>query len=355
MASTNTGETHLPSSEAFLVPDRASVRGWVSVAARELWRFLPAWMFFIYACLLLNTELTNFDPPRPDLATTIVFPLAVFVLFYAVRALKAPDVERRLPMLALVVALAFGLPLANMTWHRPSPLALDTLLRFYEYSNFLWAGILIAHAWRHRKSHVALFFGVGLAYGAVLENGGIVLGFFHEMNLGQTMVKPLLAPVATMIGWCVVLYMATFVVWRMRDWLPWLRRSAALSALAVGAFATMLDLQIDPIATAAGCWVWHESLPGWFHQVPLVNFVAWMCALTPFAYVMFRLQDRFALRDNAHWTRRQLLVGLAVVPATLTLAALAFMAVTVVLEGAHGPSWTLLYEFTARAMTLVGG
>ena len=350
----NTGETHLPTSEAFLIPERTSAWAWFAIARRELWRFLPAWMYLIYACLLLNTELTNFSPPRPDLATTIVFPLAVFVVFYAVRALKAPDVQQRLGMLAIIVTLAFGLPMLNLSFHRPSPLALDTLLRFYEYSNFLWAGVLIAHAWKHRRSHVALFFGVGLVYGAVLENGGIVLGFFHEMNLGSTMVKPMVAPIATMIGWCVVLYMATWVVWRLRDWLPWLRRSTMLSALAVGGFATMLDLQIDPIATAAGCWVWHQSLPGFFHGVPLVNFVAWMCALTPFAYVMFRLQDRFALRDNAHWTRRQLLIGLAAAPATLTLAALAFMVCTVVIEGARGPSWTILNEFTVRALSLVG-
>ena len=124
--------------------------------------------------------------------------------------------------------------------------------------------------------------GVGLLYGAVLENGGIVLGFFHETNLTDTVLKPFVAPVATMIGWSVVLAMATFVTWGLRKRLPWLRRSAGLSALAVGFFATLLDLQIDPIATAVGCWVWHHSLPAFFHGVPLVNFVAWMCALVPF-------------------------------------------------------------------------
>ena len=89
---------------------------------------------------------------------------------------------------------------------------------------------MVWHLWKHQRSHVPLFFGVGLLYGAALENGGIVLGFFHETNLTQTMVKHFVAPVATMIGWSVVLAMATFVTWGLRRHLPWLRRSAGLSS-----------------------------------------------------------------------------------------------------------------------------
>ncbi|MEW5742089.1 MAG: carotenoid biosynthesis protein [Myxococcota bacterium] len=341
-----TEETYLPEGAL----DRPRT-GLLTAARRELWRHLPAWMFFIYAVLLLNTELTNFHPARADLAHTIVFPLSVFVLFQGVRA-SFGRASRRL--LAVSLTLAFGLPLLILSTARPSPLDVSQLLRVYEWSNFLWAGLLVAHAWRHQRSHVALFFGVAFVYGLCLENGGILLGFFHETNLTDTVVRPFVAPFATMVGWSVVLLMATFVTWELRKRLGWLQRSAALSALAVGTFATLLDLQIDPIATAAGCWVWHESLPPWFHGVPLVNFIAWMCALVPFAYVMFRVQARRRIEDAGRWDAGALKELLAWTPATLVLAALCFMAVTVAVEGANGPSWTLLNHFTLSVFRFVG-
>lgn len=337
-----TGETTLP---LFTTETPAA---WLTTARRELWRSFPAWMFFLYACLLLNTELTNMVPARPDFASTVVFPLAVFTVFAVTRALRAPDVRRRWTMVAVTVGLAFGLPLLNLLVHRPSPLALSTLLAWYEWSNFAWAALLVWHAWKHEKSHVWLYFGVSFVYGACLENGGIVLGFFHEQNLTATIVRPFVAPVATMVGWSVVLLMASFVVRSLRAVTPWLRRSAMASALLVAVFATMLDLQIDPIATAAGCWVWHESLPGWWHGVPLVNFVAWTCALAPYAYVLYRVQDHHGLADDARWEKKHLLHALALVPAALALAAVCFVGATLVLEGPNGPSWELLNAFVAR-------
>lgn len=320
-------------------------------ARREVWRHLPAWMFFIYAQLLLNTELTNFSPPRADLAHTVVFPLAVFVLYQVGRyTFPAPGGRASKTLLVTSLALAFGLPTLTFFWHRPSPLSHDALLRIYEWSNFIWAGLLITQLWVHKRTHVALFFGAGLVYGAALENGGIILGFFHETNLTDTMVKPFVAPVATMIGWSVVLAMATFVTWGLRKRIAWLRRSALVSALLVGLLATLLDLQIDPIATAAGCWVWHETLPGWFHGVPLVNFIAWMCALVPFGYVLFRVQELRGIGEGADWKPHDLLRLLAWSPFALVLAALSFMSATLVVEGMNGPSWTLLNTFTSRLL-----
>lgn len=339
-----TGENVLPA-------EALEQQGAFARVRRELWRHLPAWFFFIYAVLLLNTELTNFHPARYDLAHTVVFPLSVFVLYQLVRATVAPRASWRLLVVSLL--LAFGMPLINLALHRPSPLDVSQLLRIYEWSNFAWAALLVWHAWSHERSHVALFFGVALVYGACLENGGILLGFFHETNLVDTMVKPFVAPVATMIGWSVVLTMATFVTWQLRKRLSWLRRSAVLSALAVGVFATLVDLQIDPIATASGCWVWHETLPPWFHGVPLVNFIAWLCALVPFAYVMFRVQEREGVADGGAWNRGALLTLLTWVPGALVLAAVCFVAVTLLAEGPSGPSWTLLNAFTARLLSFV--
>jgi uncharacterized membrane protein len=340
--SANTGETQLPISE---VGVRESILPYLRAGWRAMGDDVPAWLFFWNACLLLNTSLTNLNPSRPDFAPTIIFPMGVFVLFTTVRALRSKSV--RFPKLALgvPVAMALGLPTINLLWHSPSPLEVSTLRSVYELSNFLWAALLIRYFWKREKTLLAFFFGVGLFYGAVLENGGIVLGFFDEQNLGATMVPPFVAPVATMIGWCVVLGMGTHLVWRLREWLPSLKKSALLSGVLVGVFATMLDLQIDPIATVSGCWVWHHSLPPWFHGVPQVNFVAWLCALIPFAWVMFRLQDRVGVTDAGRWSLRQLGAAMLAVPYALVIALICFMTTTALLEGVTGPSWNLLATF----------
>lgn len=347
-----TGETEVP-AEAFA--ESASTFSWWAVARaakREVVTFLPAWMYLVYGCLLLNAELTNVDPPRYDLVPTVVFPLSVFVLFSAARAFGLSDVRARVRFFAVSVGLAVGLPLLNLSYHQPSPLSREQLLVVYEYSNFVWAGLLMWHAWKHDRSHFVLFFGVGLVYGVLLENGGIVMGFFHETNLTRTQVKPFVAPVATMVGWSVVLYMATFVVWKLRTWWPTLRRSSAASGLLVGAVAVLLDFQIDPIATATGCWVWHESLPAWFYGVPLVNFVAWVSALAPFAFVLFRLQTRAGLGDGASWPRAQLWRALRWVPAVALLALVVFLAVMAVTEGPGGPSYAILGRFVSKTLGL---
>jgi hypothetical protein len=342
-----TSETTLPSDA-----ELGARLPWYTAARRELWAHLPAWMFFVYASLLLNTQLTNFVPARNDLAYTIIFPLSVFVTYQVVRFTHG---KASLRLLVTSLVLAFGLPTLTFFVHTPAPIDPKTLLRWYEWSNFAWAALLVWQLWKHERTHVALFFGVAFVYGAALENGGIVLDFFHEENLADTMVKPFVAPVATMVGWSVVLSMATFVTWGLRKRLGWLKRSALLSALALGSFATMLDLQIDPVATFVGCWVWHASLPEWFHGVPLVNFVAWMCALVPFAYVLFRLQELRGIADGAKWSRGDLLALLRWSPAGLVIAALAFISITLVLEGPNGPSWTLLNVFSAKVLAVALG
>jgi len=92
-------------------------------------------MYLVYGCLLLNAELTNVDPPRYDLAPTVVFPLAVFVMFAAARAFGARDVAERdrLWLFVGTVSLALILPLMNLAYHSPSPLTRDGLLLVYEY------------------------------------------------------------------------------------------------------------------------------------------------------------------------------------------------------------------------------
>ena len=342
-----TGELELP--EGVLGSDRLWSR-----ARREVATNLPAWFYFFYGTLLLNTALTNFSPPRDETAWTAMFPLSVFVIFSLVRVFKAPDVESRLLLLVGSLGPALLLPVMIMAWHRPSPLQGKQMLTWYELSNFFWAGMMLWHAARAKRGHVGLFFGAGLIYGAMLENGGILIGFFHETNLKLTLIPPLLAPVATMVGWCVVLYMSTFVVWRLRTWLPTLRESNLLSAVLVAFGAMLLDLQIDPLATAAGCWVWDSSLPPFFHGVPLVNFVAWMCALTPFAWLQFRWQDKARIRDGGRWAMRDIWAMTIRAPYALGVAFILWGISMAALEGFAGPSWGIMYRFTGIVLALIG-
>lgn len=346
-----TGELELP-KELLAAQERESL---FTRARAEVWRFLPLWMYFFYGSLLLNTGLTNFEPSRIDTAWTVAFPYLVFVSFYLARVFRSPTVVNRSRMLLATMVPVLVWPILNISYHRPSPVHGEALLTWFELSNFAFAAAMIWHAFSHRKGHVALFFGAGLLYGAVLENGGIWLGFFHETKLTLTMIPPLVAPVATMVGWCIMLYIATFTVWYLRSWFPALRDSAALSGVLVGVIATMLDLQIDPLATAAGCWVWDSSLPPFFLGVPLVNFVAWVCALAPFAYLMFRYQKVANIRDRGDWSWRDIRQMVYRAPYALVIAFLAWFSTMGLLEGANGPSWNLVYRFSDLWLTRIFG
>ena len=329
-----------------LFPSRSVPGPWGRGRA-EFWQHLPAWLYLIYGCLLLNTELTNVSPPLDGLAYTAAFPLCVFVLYYVLRALYAPEVRRRKELLTLALGLAFVLPLSNYLWHRPSPLSAEALRDIYEVSNIGWALLLLTHAIKTRPSDAWLFFGAALVYGAMLENGGILLGFFHETHLRLAM-RPFVAPISTMIGWCVVIYMAFFVGRGLRRHVPWLARSPELSAIAVALAAVMLDLQIDPIATRIHCWVWNKALPPFLAEVPLVNFVAWVSAIAPFAWFVFRYQRHQGLRDDASWSPRQVGSVALASPLILAGAGVLFLLLSLLAEGVHGPALSLLGRFAGR-------
>jgi hypothetical protein len=314
----------------------------------------PVWTFGLYAVLLLNCALTNFSPPQTQTAWTVMFPLAVFVFMVSARAARAPNVPNRLLLALFAFGVSIIFPVLNLAFHRPSPVQGPTLLVFYELSNFLWAGLMMWHAAAKGRQHLALFFGAALVYGACLENGGIWLGFFDESALSLSHIPGLPAPMATMLGWSVVLYMGTFVVWRLREYFPLLRSSNALSAVLVATVATALDLQIDPLATAAGAWVWHGSLQPFFHGVPLLNFVAWMSAITPFAYAMFRVQEQFGARDGSKWSNAALVRLTLLAPFILLMALICFSGTMYFIEGPGGPAWSIFYEASDRILHFVG-
>lgn len=339
-----TGEIELP-REAWAVDSfPAQLRA-------EIVNELPVWMFLFYGLLLLNCGLTNFNPPQTQSAWTVIFPLGVFMVSMLARVARADALPNRGWLLLTALGLSVILPVANMAYHRPSWVQNETLLVAYELSNFFWAAVLMWHAARAGRQHLALFFGAGLLYGTLLENGGIWLGFFDESLLTLSKLPGLPAPMATMLGWSLVLYIATFVVWRLREYFPLLRASHALSGMLVATCATLLDLQIDPLATAAGAWVWDSSLQPFFHGVPLLNFVAWMSALFPYSYAMFRVQAEYGRGDRSKWTGAMLWRLVTLTPHILLMALICFAGTMVLLEGPNGPTWNIFY----RAMGQIVG
>ncbi len=64
------------------------------------------------------------------------------------------------------------------------------------------------------------------------------------------------------------------------------------------------------------------------------------------------MQQHLGLDERAAWSRSQVLTLLKWSPAGLVLAALAFILVTLLLEGHSGPSWTLLYAFSSKLLGL---
>ena len=94
--------------------------------------------------------------------------------------------------------------------------------------------------------------------------------------------------------------------------------------------ALLLDLQIDPLATAVGFWRWHPQLAVGFLGVPWLNFVAWGCAVFPFALFLFWRQNHLQLSPDqvaaaVHrswlWLRVPLVLAFAAVLFCLTMAA----------------------------------
>jgi uncharacterized membrane protein len=314
-------------------------RPWARVA-REVWHHLPAWMFFFYGCLLLHGELTAFTPAAPELAPTVLFPLTVFCGYYVARALWAPDVARRRLMLVATVGLAFGLPTLEVVYHPSLPLSESSLQQGCQALTVIGGVLLAVHAWRRARSTAWLCFGVGLAYGALVQGAAVLLGFLAQPRLAAT----------TAFGWSLVLYMAFFVARGLRGWGRAWRRSVPASTAAVVLAVLLMDLQLDPAAAAARCWRWAPGLPPVFHGVPLAHFVGCASAVLPFAYYAFRFQRLASLSDRSRWTAQQLRLALVAVPAMLGVAAALFLGATLVLEGPRGPSFHLLYGAADRLL-----
>lgn len=250
-----------------------------------VWQNLPVFFIWFIGLSVLNNSLHHISPPVENAGTLSIFPLAcsLVLLWFACRKYYG---DRNVPKAfsSWFVGLT-ALYLAPFLHGLSLPLDEDTQKLIYEFSALAQFVLLVAHArsWFTRKDWIWVF-GITLLFGMILENGGIVLGFFSEP--GYLLYLPgIPAPLATALGWANVLYCAFFAVDRLLPEMAPLWRGLVCAAIGLS-----LDIPFDPVATRLGWWVWDPSLSVMVWNVPVVNFIAWFWALFPYAALYYRVR-----------------------------------------------------------------
>jgi uncharacterized membrane protein len=318
----------------------------VTSALTETRDRFPVWFGVWFAICHVLTGTLLLEPARTSTLATMLLPLAWAVAYYA----ALPAGQR--PSTATLATLIVAAPFAALVCWLPAALLyrgddLATLRFAFELLAPLWAFALIAHCKRQRGwAGVAVFFGLGAAYGLALETSGIDLGYFTEADY-RIYVPFTHTPLSSVAGWCTVFYPAVYaaetIAARMAP-----RSRMLVPAAIVTASALSSDLHFDPVATALGMWVWNAQLePVWF-GVPLVNFTSWFAAVSAAALVYFWASQRF-------WpARMRLPLAIAGVIAALTLSAAINLVVIGVLEGFDGPSWQIFRAYLSRSLASLG-
>ena len=277
--------------------------------AAEIWRNLPIWFVLLQAIGLINIYMTNVEDeiyrqvgiPRGHFGLLILPAVCWFIMYYRVRMRLSERPFNRAKMTWYLLLTALGLPLFIWLLYTllPGlrfPLSAQTLKVMFEYSNLGWAAVIILHTLVFQGfPRFVTFFGVAFLYGMMLENAGIYFGFFAEP--GYRIYLPYFssgpgfpAPLATMVGWCIVFTCCLWVVEFFRERTPVLKNSALLSSLLTTILALSMDGQLDPLASFPGFWWhWNELLPPWWYGVPFCNYAAWFGAFFAFSYIYFRV------------------------------------------------------------------
>jgi len=322
-------------------------------AGREFKIYLPAWFIYLEAVGLMYASLANFPDdgfaalgiPRILFAPTVLFPLAWMGAFFALRIRESQRLPSPWKAWLGIGGLLVAVPAAAVLFHRPHPLSHDQLTLLFEASQFIWVGILAVHvAWARGRHAVVLFFGITFLFGLVLENTGIIIGYFHEPSF-RLYLGPFPAPLCTMVGWCVVFYVTMAVTQQIACWIPWLGRSVWRRALTATLLALSLDAQLDPLASMSGVfWRWNELLPPAFLGVPLLNYAAWFGAFLPYTWFVFKFLDR----DDLSGGQKNWELFLRIPLAALLGGILCFGVMAVFERGLDGPTFAILREFIER-------
>jgi len=322
---------------------------------REFLLYLPIWFIYFEAVGLLHAALANFPQegftavgiPRWQFAPPILFPLAWIVPYFVLRIRSSARLQTPWKAYLALFFLTVVVPLATALFYHPHPLSYEQLTVLFEVSQFVWVALLVAHIVLSRGWWaVVMFFGVTFVYGLILENTGIIMHYFYEPRF-HLYLGPLPAPLATMLGWCVVFYVTVAVTQHLVGWIPWLGKTIWRRAWTATLLALCLDAQLDPLASISGVfWRWNEQLPPFFLGVPIVNWAAWFGAFLPYTYFVFKILDRES------WDMRRKNWELFLrVPLAAFLAGVLWLGVMTLFEGGTaGPTWDILRAFGDRLL-----
>lgn len=190
-----------------------------------------------------------------------------------------------------------------------------------DFTTLLITGILFSLlvltflAWRFGRANTGVFMIVAGLFPAAMD----FLSSFAVHNYEYPGQSRLWVFTYIFFGWMAVcgtcLLLAEGLLARSGEDLLSAPRLKWQAPLATGVIAVLLDLFIDPIAVAAGYWVW--SVPGEvYYGIPLLNFVGWLVlmVLAPLAWI--GIARRTAWSDG----RKLLMASIALLP--LCLAAI---------------------------------
>lgn len=251
---------------------------------RFFWVNFPIFIVWLTGLGMLETSLHSIVPPLVEAAGLTIIPLVTTLVLLGFAQWK----ENRIFVLRRFFLWAFALTaFYSISWFQRAsvPLGIETHRIIYEASAIIEFFLLVLHArtWLRECDWVWIF-GVTLVFGMILENGGIMMGFFREE--GYLLYVPgLPAPIATMLGWVNVLYCGYFAVEKL---LPEMR--PVLRSLVCTGIALSMDISFDPVATRLSWWVWNHDLTLSIWGVPVVNYVAWFWALFPYVWCYYRVR-----------------------------------------------------------------
>ena len=182
----------------------------LTAALREARDRFPVWLNVWLAIGHAYTAYWLLEPARPTAFATLALPLSWAAAYYA----TLPREDR--PSGATLAALALGAPVVALLWWLPACLADaggggDALRASFEILAPIWGLALAWHCLRHRgRAGLLTFFGLGFAYGLVLETSGISLGYFSES--GYAVYVPFTpTPLSSVVGWCTIFYPSVYV------------------------------------------------------------------------------------------------------------------------------------------------
>lgn len=323
-----------------------AITGW-AILMHEFREHLAVWyiysgsigMLLIAIAIYPDEMFYDLGLPRSRFPVAMILQMMVFTVYMGKRIVRSSRVKQKRTAGLVLAVLAIGIPAAVIFGCRPFYFNPGFLKILFEIQTFLFVAVFTVQIlWKRGASALLLFFGVTSIYGLILENTGIIMGYFFEPGY-MVYLGRLPAPLCNVVGWPLMFYVMFSLTERFASWWPWLGARTWARALTTTGLALCNDAQMDPLASLSGLlWRWNELLEPAFLGVPALNFVAWTGAFLPFSWIVFRILDRTDITPiQKSW---ELFLR---IPLASSLGGMICFGVMAVLEGGfNGPTYQIL-------------